>query len=447
MLKLKLYRGHIIIRKLWLGITESKRISQNYGFLNSLRFSLKGGALYIALIISIVIGIILSVFILIGYFNHRQVIAQSALSQLQWNIESCFSITQSKYYSEEQNCKWIKSNFNDDSIKIKKLQWGAFNLISAESKNRHQYINKIGLFGQQSFSDTAIMITEVGRPINLAGKIKFSGGCYLPKDAFKPSNIEGASFSSEGNLDTYIRQAPQAIPALKQTFVKSLEYLFDNYQTTDSLVSGIDTIKNPFTAKTALFQTIQLHLQNNVLVNNVKLIATNKVVIEKTAHLDNILIIAKKVIIKKGFVGSVNVVASDSIVVEEDCFLKYPSSLTVIVSETNRDQIFSGIFIGEKCKIQGSVIALNKNESSSKAIIGLNKLCEIYGLIYSSNYAGIQGRIYGNIFCMRLLLKTNSGVYENHLLNAELDSKKFGNSIVIPSIFENSKINKCVKWL
>jgi type II secretory pathway pseudopilin PulG len=413
-----------------------------------LKLKLKGGALYIALIISIVIGVILSVFILIGYFNQKQVISRQAYTQLLWNIQSAFQIAQSGGFAPEQNSIWIKNSFNDDSIKIKKLQWGSYNLVTVESKNRHQYVKQSGIFGMQSFKDTALMIAEVGRPINLAGKIKFAGACYLPKAGYKSTYIEGSSFIADGNLATFIKQSPQTIPEIKDQYAKNMENCFaDLNSKTDSIVGNIDVINNSFSSKTAVYQAGQLNLQSNILKGNVKLMVSGKVVIEKSAVLDGILIVAKKVFIKKDFVGSLHIIASDSIILEENCFLKYPSSLTVLRRSENTGQNLCGVFMKEKCKVQGSVMAISKEQTGSKVMVGLNKECEVYGLVYSSNYAGIQGKVFGNVFSERLLLKTPSAVYENHLLNAELDSRKHCKSLVIPAVFEKSKVDKPVKWL
>lgn len=413
-----------------------------------LKLKLKGGALYIALIISIVIGVILSIFVLIAYFNQKQVVSNLAYQQLVWNVKSAFQIAQSETFTAEQNGVWIKNSFNDDSVKVKKLQWGAFSLIVAESKNRHQHIKQAGFFGTRSFKDTALMVAEVGRPINLAGKIRFNGACYLPKAAYKTTYIEGASFVADGNFAGFIKQAPSAIPQLKTQFVKNVEECFSLMNPkTDSLVGSIDAVNNSFSNRTAVFQTGQLNLQGNRLRGNVKLVISGKVVIDKQAELDGILIVAKKVLIRKDFTGSVNIIASDSIVLEENCVLKYPSSLMVIKQKENMGQNLCGVFIGEKCKIQGAIIGINQEQSTSKVMIDINKECEVQGLVYSSNYAGIQGKIFGNVFSERLLLKTPSAVYENHLLNVELDSRKHCNSLVIPAIFERSEANKPLKWL
>lgn len=409
---------------------------------------LKGGALYIALIICVVIGIILSAFILIAHYNQRQVYIQTAYNQLMWDIKSGFNVAQSLNFSEGLNNHWQKQEFNGDSIKIKKLQWGTYDLIIVETKNRHHYIKQAGLFGAYSASDTAMMVADIGRPVSLSGKIKFNGYCYFPKSGYKAAYIEGESFNPEGNINSFIKQAPSEIPGIKEQFKKNIQRSISELNPeTDSLIGDISTnINNSFSSKTAVFKSTQLDLKNILLSNNIKLIVSGKVTIDNSSLLNNILIIAEKVIIRKGFKGSLHVIATDSIIIEKECVLEYPSSLTVLSNET-KDQNLKGVFIAEKSIVKGSILAFNSGQGNSKMIISLGKECEVYGLIYSSQYGNIQGKIFGNLYCEKFLFQSPSAVYENHILNCEADSRKHKNSLVIPAIFEKYKSNKCLKWI
>jgi len=140
---------------------------------------LKGGALYVSVIISILVSIILSLFILIAYFNLKSIQSQNSSNQLQLSLESGFEISQSKYYDNKN--KWEKLVYNNDSILVYKKSWGCFTIINVKAKNTHYKIQKTGLFGCLAYRDTALLIAEQNRPIALAGKIQFNGLCFLPK--------------------------------------------------------------------------------------------------------------------------------------------------------------------------------------------------------------------------------------------------------------------------
>ncbi len=411
-----------------------------------LKLKLKGGALYIALIISIVIGIVLSIFILIAYFNQRQVLARLALTQLHFNLKSGLSMAGSQNFSAALNNKWQALPFNEDSIRIKKLQWGCYELISVESKNRHHSLKEAALYGIAAAADTALVVADRSRPIGLAGKIKFNGLCYLPAAGIKPAYIEGESFNSDGPLNAFIRQAPMQVPPVKDLLAETIKTCMNEVNpATDSLAGVLpEKLALDFSCRTALFQSGSTSITSNTLSGNIKLVAS-EVVISDHAVLDNILIVAAKVRIKKGFKGSLHVLAKDSIIVEDTCLLSYPSSLTLLNGNTGNTAM-KGIYLGRGCVVHGALVALSENDQSP-AMIKLNKNCEVYGLVYSSNYAHVQGKIFGSVYCNGLLLSTPSAVYENHLLDCELDPKKFANSLVVPAVFKTYYTYKCCKWL
>ncbi|MDP1803214.1 MAG: hypothetical protein Q8L81_17765 [Bacteroidota bacterium] len=416
-----------------------------------LSIKLKGGALYISLIICIVIGVTLSVFILIANFNQRTVAAQLLLTQLQFNLTTGLSIAQSSNFAYSNNNN-IWQQINEDSIKIKKIQWGAFESITVETKNRRQHLEQSGLYGIQASKDSALIIKEKTRPLGITGKLKFNGYCYLSKFGFKPAYIAGESFSGDGQLSYFSRTAPYEIPRVKDDLINGLKNCIARFEpNTDSLISELPPIlTNSFSSKTSILQCGSLNLSNYQLSGNIKIVGTNRIIIEKNNVLNNILVVANKVLIKKGFIGTIHIIASDSIILEEDCVLDYPSSLTVL-NQNAKSPNMKGIFLSKNCKVNGSVIAVNDDKiiipNASKVMVKLNKDCEIYGLLYSSNYAHIQGKIFGTIYCDTPMLLAATSAYENHLMDCELDSRTYASSLVIPQIFKTNTAYKCCKSL
>lgn len=412
---------------------------------------LKGGALYVSVIISILISIILSLFITVAYYNTQSVQAQNSLMQLQLSLESGFEIAQSNYYNSNLGSTWQKMPYNNDSIMVKKMAWGCYTLVDVKSKNVHFKSHKTGLFGAPALMDTALMIAEQNRPIGLAGKIKFNGSCFLPKAGVKSAYIEGTSFSDLNSIRPFIKQAPSYIPEIDETYLKNIEQTQSGLNPyTDSLVSFIpEVLIQSFQQKTVVIQQGSITLNSQILSNNIKIIASDLITIENSCQLDNVLLIARKVIFKKGFKGTVHVIARDSIVTEDECDFNYPSSFCAYSSgtSTTTNPSVRGIFFGIQCKFKGGLLAANNKTQSSRMMIKLNKQFELIGNTYSSNYTDAQGNLYGSVFCQTLLLQTQSGVYENHLLNCAIDPKKYGKNLVVPNWFtQKEKHSTCAKW-
>lgn len=416
-----------------------------------LRLKLKGGALYVAIIISILISIVLSLFILIAYYNSKSILSQNSYTQLNQSMWSGFEIAQSNYYNSRSSTTWQKMPYNNDSLMIKKMAWGCYTLVDVKAKNSHFFIHKTGLFGTHQSIDTALMVAEQNRPIGLAGKIKFNGSCYLPKVGVKSAYIEGSSFSDLNSIRPYIKSAPVNIPELDEYYLKTIEQCRDELNPyTDSIISFIpDVLTQNFHNKTAVVQQIKINLSKQILTNNIKFIASDVITVDNSCQLTNILLVARKVIFKKGFKGTVHVIAKDSIVTEDECEFNYPSSFCVYSSKnfTTQNQNVRGIFFGMKCKFKGGLLAANNTNQSSRIMIKLNKEFELIGNVYSSDYCDVQGNLFGSIFCRTLLLQTPSGVYENHLLNALIDPKKYGENLTVPNWYaKKSNAQTCAKW-
>jgi hypothetical protein len=404
-----------------------------------------GGALYIAIMVGIIIGILLTMFILLAKFNQRSSTIYAQQSQLQYNLKSAVEIAKSEYFLESNNDKWFKNTYNDDSIKVKRMYWGAYLLVNAQTKNRHHSLSSSGLYGQIMSSDTGIVVAENGRSIGVSGSVNFKANCYLPKAGIKPAYIEGQSYLGSLQNPNYVKPSPKFINEMSKGFKDGIfgQQAGLNFNS-DSLVNFLPTkIKHSFSNKTLVWEPNQKNISGYSLQNNIKIITQHDLVIDSTCHLNNVLIICKKVKFKEGFKGSVHVIASDSILCEKKCEFMFPSSF-VLCSQDKGETALKCILLNEECVFYGGIVAFDKNEEDNKVFVKLNATSEVNGFIYSANYLHAEGKLNANVFCNTLLLKTPSAVYENHLLACEVDPGKVAYLMSIPMVFERKgKLVNC----
>ena len=359
-------------------------------------------------------------------------------SQLYFNLKSGFQLAQSSYFSKEQNDRWLKNQENDDSIKIKKLNWGAYLLICTQTKNRHHSLSQSGLFGTYMTADTGLMVSDNSRPVGLSGSISFKSPCYLPRAGIKPAYIEGQSYLSSSNNALYIKSSPHLFPQLNAHFLQGLEEEQNGLNmSSDSVVAEIpDTYIQSFDKKTMVCQTNSSRLSRLHLKNNIKLVCSD-IEIDSSCHFENILLICNKARFKSGFKGQVHVIASDSISMETNCEFTYPSSF-VLLTENKKESSFRYIQFNKDCKFSGGVLAINKDQGANSVQKVFVKLCsgvEVNGLIYSSDYMHVEGLLNASVFANKLLLKTPSAVYENHILACDINPKKYAQVMSVPLIF------------
>ncbi len=410
----------------------------------------KGGALYISILVSITIGILLTFFILIANYNQRSVTVFGQSSQLNYNLKSAFQVAQSSYFTPSLNYSWMKNQVNDDSIRVKKINWGAYLLICAETKNRHQYLSQSGLFGTYMQGDTGLLVADNSRPVGLSGNISFKSSCYLPSAGVKPAYIEGQSYVSSSQNSAFIKRSPNQLASVNSEILNGLKQQLsrpDLYL--DSLVGTLPEMCNhSFNHRTILWQTSGTRLSRVCLANNIKLVCGD-VEIDSSAKLENILIVCKKARFKNGFRGKVHVIATDSITMEENCEFQYPSSF-VLFSEEDGAAGLKYIQFNKGCKFFGGILAIHENgenTNSQKVFVKLHSGCEVNGFIYSADYIHLEGTINATVVANKLLLKTPSAVYENHILSCEINPKKYAHLLAVPLLFKRDSKLLCCEQL
>lgn len=398
------------------------------------------------MMISIVVGIMLSMFLLLASINQRQLSSFLIGVQLQSDLESSLAISQSYYFTNDQNGKWIKNSFNDDSIKTIRKYWGAYQLVVTKAKSRHDHLSAAGLFGIPMSRDTGLVVAESGRPVGLSGNIILKANCFLPSHGFKPVFIEGKSYSGSSENNRYIKNSGQVSFEIDAKFIEGMKDLYTGRSSMNDSLGQLDVLPKfiSFTGKTLVIPNLSGSLSGMNLNGNIKLIGKD-LVIDSTNKLTNVLIICRKVKFANGFKGNVHVLASDSIICERNCKFAFPSSF-VLLQEMSEMKGMSVIEVGIENLFEGGIIALANVQSFQKILTKLNAESEVCGLVYSPQLH-LEGQVNANLYCEKLLLKTPSGMYENHFMSCEIDPAKYAGVLSVPRIFKTkSKEKKSVAF-
>ena len=97
----------------------------------------------------------------------------------------------------------------------------------------------------------------------------------------------------------------------------------------------------------------------------------------------------------------------------------------------------------------GYVFASTSGDDFQKHVtISIEKNAVVYGSVYSTELVDLKATVIGSVTCAKFVLKTNSAVYENHLMNAVIDRTK-RNEAYVGSLLSNSEsgIKSVVQWL
>ena len=418
---------------------------------------IKAGALLYALFLIVVITIISSSFILINYYNTAYVIQALKQEQLYRNVNSGINYGLSFHKEIPLNTKIEVDLFNDEEHKVTigKKNWGAFYLLSSEAIWKNKSAAKSALIGANinEGQEIALYLADQNKPLSLTGKTEIVGNCYLPKAGVKRAYIEGKSFVGKHLINGTKFNSSKTLPSINEELIsENLENFFPEETVNDSLMDyelflEQDSIINSFNNKTlVLYSPLAIEISNKIIEGNIIIKSDKKIVVNQSAIITNVILYSKGIVIQKNVEGVMQIFAKDSVIIEDNCQLQYPS-VVALIGKGNAT-VSRKITLGEKIELKGSVFLYNENfDRKNQAIVSIGKKSKITGQVYSSELLELKGDVIGGVFCKKLMLRTPSSVYENHLMDAVINRSELSEYFVGVPLTETIENQKVIKWL
>ncbi|MBL4669089.1 MAG: hypothetical protein JKY30_07475 [Flavobacteriales bacterium] len=418
---------------------------------------IKAGALLYAMFLIIVIAIISSSFILVNYYNSAYVIGSLKQEQLYRDASSGINYGLSFHQEIPLNSTIEIDLFNDEQHKVNvgKKQWGAFYILSAEAKWKNKLAVKSALIGANinEGEKIALYLADQNKPLSLTGRTIITGNCYLPKAGVKRAYIEGKSFVGNKLINGLKYNSQKSLPKINNELInENMKSFSPTLSITDSVLDyelffEQDSIINSFQNKTlVLYSPLTINLSNKIIEGNIIIKSDKQILVSSSTIITNVILYAKGIILEKNTKGTMQIFAQDSIWIEEKCQLNYPSVIALIGK--GNTEISRKIIIEEDVLIKGVVFLYNENfDRKHQALISIGEKSEITGQVYSSELLELKGKVIGGVFCKKLLLKTPSSVYENHLMDAVINRKDLSEYFVGVPLTEVIKNQRIIKWL
>ena len=417
---------------------------------------LKGSALYIVIIISLVIALICSALVLAAYFFRGQYLVKSRFDRLQDNLSSGVHIllrTKDPAYLQGKTLNLF--NNSDDSVYLKNIHWGIYDIGIAEAFKQKDTLVKVfsTAFGIDSSKWAAIYLIDEDRPISLSGKTAITGDVYLPKAGAKAAYVDNKAYEGDKRLVVgKIHDSERNLPPLNESRLNFLTELFNMQRGPVNKNQAMDSLVRSFRSPTEVVNlgNNPYILKNARLSGNVILYADTLLTIDSTAILNDVLVFAKAIVVKSGFRGNCQLFASDSISVEKNCRLAYPSCLGLLRYKSPVVGFPPQINIGENSRISGVIFTYEKENSALPATISVAKGAQIIGQVYAQHIFSTKDNasVKGSVFTTRFMYQTAFTRYENYLINLKIDapglSRYYLTSDLIPVASSEKKV---LQWL
>lgn len=417
---------------------------------------LKGGALLLVITISLIITLLITSLILFFYYQRTEIDINLLNMKLVRNANSGLQLLLSSNQLIQSNDSLSIDLYdrNEDSVKLKRSTYGLFEIHSVTAFHQNLSYTKSAMIGS-SFSSTlesALYMVDKNKPLSVCGNTSLNGMCYLPEAGVKRAYIEGQSFIGVNLVNGDILKSNKSLPTVNKFIMDQISGHFNgagNANPEDSLTQwseiSEDSVFSSFALKTLkIYSSSSITISNKTLIGNIFLSAKDSIIVQSSANLENVILFAPKIIFEKNTTAALQAFASDTIIVNKNCHFKYPSILAVISNDIDMRSVLK---IDSTSLIEGLVFSHSTDSIASSTTISIAPQAVVYGQVYSSGSLDLKGAVYGNVICDHFILKTSSSIYENHLLNAEIDANKIDPSFAFPLLLDDLKMDRTVQWL
>lgn len=395
---------------------------------------LKAGSLAYAIAVSVIVAIICTMMILLAYMNRSYFIHTDWHDRLKDNAHSAISIGLTSDSNEDFQ-EW-KDLFEDgsDSVWIKKRRWGAYEVIFASAKHRNLEFSKTAIkaYTSEETKALALWLTDRNRPLQISGNALLKGNCSLPKKGLDRAYIEGKNYTRKELMYGEKSLSTSKLPEIdKELLDYWSKYLRKEYNQQDSLVDAgkmEKQLSHSFQKKTIIYHSSEeIDLRDIDLSGNILISSEKNIKVGEEVTLNQVILVAPIITLEKTRASSLHIIASDTVILGEDVEMEYPSS--IIMKST--DQV-PYLKISEGVNFRGCIVSAlgDLMRRTNNLSMEINEKAFLKGQVYCEGNFEHMGTIEGTVIANNFLLKTPSGIYENHLLNGKIDrtelSKNFG---------------------
>jgi len=419
---------------------------------------LKAGALQLTLFIAIVIAVLLTAFILLVHTHKKFNIQTDFIIETTENAHKGinYSLTNTILLNDT-----IAINLEDEDYKSLKVQrefWGVFEKVISISKIKSNTLKKVALAGgvQPKQDRVALYLQDNNKPLVLVKDTKIKGFAYLPKQGVKPGTISGEFYYGSKliygtsriaqNLPKFLTESNTQFTVTKNAFSRANEEQFLN-------IEANKMYKNSFYEPTKfMFSNSEIYLNNASIIGNIIIQSKTKIVVDPTAVLKDVILIAPEIEIQNNVKGNFQAIASKNIVIGERVELSYPSALVLNKNESaqtiqNGNIIkHNGIIVNNNSTIKGMIVYVSASEKNNfKTQLELKEKATLIGEVYCNQNLELKGTVHGSVFTNNFVANQSGSVYQNHIYNGTIEVNKLPQEYV-GLILENS--NKGIaKWL
>ncbi|HXB93044.1 MAG TPA: hypothetical protein VNU72_12170 [Puia sp.] len=422
---------------------------------------LQAHALFITVILALIIGLFCTLLLMVGYNRMRIDARVGTETRLQRNLQSAIDLILADTTLMLSDSEYTLDLFGEtrDTVIVKKKNWGLFDIASITAVVNGNTKTRSFFFGQAIDSplDGCIWLAEHRTPLALAGNTRLKGNAHIPKGGLRPAIIDQRGFAFPELILGTTSNSGDSLPPVNPRLIGLISQETGITPTVEIQAgyAGPSTKQNPVPdsldrsfgdTATILYGRGPINLSSCSLKGHILIISDSLIRVSPGAILENVILSAPVIRLDSGWSGMLQAIASDSIIVQNNCRLFYPSALVLLKYRGSTLQ--PKITIGDSCMLNGMIlthISLQKDQVRTYVEIGKGSILD--GWLYAEGFVYLKGQVHGAVMADHFLYKTPMTVYVNYLVDATIDRTALSPWFAGPHIFNNDHPSRIVQWV
>ncbi|MDR2653237.1 MAG: hypothetical protein LBC68_13185, partial [Prevotellaceae bacterium] len=316
---------------------------------------------------------------------------------------------------------------------IEREQWGLYELVSVSSANRKAHQTCIIGLDSVYKNDMNFYYQENKSTLTLTGKTNLEGQVSLPAKGIIYGQINSVFFNGK-KIETSKMSVSKELPNANDNIKKYVDNLF-SFQNVEETIINDSSIYVDFYNNRIKYLSAKTNEASFYSLKGKIILAGDEITISSDSKLTDIIVVANKVTVNKNFEGTLQIFSRDTLIVEANVKMNYPSG------------VFSKkyIKIGDNTHINGYVIVdCDDKINTRNANYIQSRQAKVRGLLYIRGAAQVQGIISGNAYLARAVFYSPQGYYNDMIYDATILEN---GETAYPFWFNSSQRRKIIKWI
>lgn len=383
---------------------------------------LKGSALPTVMVVSILICLLILFAFTLFDINALLYIGYQYGRQRKEFLNSAFVLyCRDSTFAESLNNQAEYQLYKEDdasTVRFDISPWGLYEVVRVSSAD--QRFRSVRLLGkkEENLQKAGVWICSRDAALSIAGNSRITGVVFAPLNGINYIRIEDKPFSGEAIPEYNVRLAEPELPVADSIYLNQMSIRYEKMKSDmQSLPADSKLPYCSFFKETSCFvlsgKTEGLTVRGNAILY------ADEVTVSSESNLTDVILIARKVIVEKGFAGSMQIMASDTVIVEENVQLRYPSGILV-----NGNAGKTYLEMGTESSLEGyAIIKGTMEKENSLHILPNYKQANhsfLGGLLYVDGIATISGTISGATYIKECYYLPVNGSYAGTLFNVKI---------------------------